>query len=74
MNTCVNVGNLDHVFSPHLKAMWGRLIVLLALTCATLSLDKLNICMDGTHHKVNPSHEGQLYAQVQHKLNTISDS
>jgi len=61
-------------FSPPLKAMWGRVIVLLALTRVALSLDKLNTCMDAKHHKAEPSLEGKLYMQVQHKLNIMPDS
>ncbi|XP_056467834.1 folate receptor alpha-like isoform X1 [Gadus chalcogrammus] len=43
--------------------MWGRLVVLLALIGGTLSLDKLNMCMDAKHHKTQPGVEGQLYRQ-----------
>jgi len=38
--------------------------VLLTLT-ATLAEDKLNMCMDGMHHKVAPSKEGSLYNQCE---------
>ena len=44
--------------------MWGRLVLLLALTGGTLSLDKLNMCMTAKHHKTEPGVEGELYKQV----------
>uniref|UniRef100_A0A8C6KMA3 Folate receptor n=1 Tax=Nothobranchius furzeri TaxID=105023 RepID=A0A8C6KMA3_NOTFU len=36
---------------------------LLTLTSGTLSLDKLNMCMDGKHQKTAPGPEGQLFLQ-----------
>ncbi|XP_037631492.1 folate receptor isoform X1 [Sebastes umbrosus] len=45
------------------RAMWVVLALLLALSSGALSLDKLNMCMDAKHHKVNPGPEGQLYQQ-----------
>ncbi|XP_068573039.1 folate receptor isoform X1 [Cebidichthys violaceus] len=48
---------------PCCRAMWLVLASLLALSSGALSLDKLNMCMDGKHHKVNPGPEGQLYFQ-----------
>lgn len=47
--------------------MWIVLTLLLALSSGVLSLDKLNMCMDGTHHKVEPGPEGDLYSQVMNK-------
>lgn len=44
--------------------MWVFLSLLIALSGGALSLDKLNMCMDGKHHKVEPGREGDLYKQV----------
>ncbi|KAM9318656.1 folate receptor [Pholidichthys leucotaenia] len=43
--------------------MWGPLIFLLSLSCGTLSLDKLNMCMDAKHQKQEPGPEGTLFRQ-----------
>ncbi|KAG7226036.1 hypothetical protein INR49_018646 [Caranx melampygus] len=43
--------------------MWVVISLLLALSSGALSLDKLNMCMDAKHHKVEPGPEGQLYLQ-----------
>ncbi|XP_068601759.1 folate receptor [Brachionichthys hirsutus] len=43
--------------------MWMALSLLLALSAGALSQDKLNMCMDAKHHKVEPGPEGQLYSQ-----------
>lgn len=44
------------------------LALLLTLSSDVLSLDKLNMCMDAKHHKVEPGPEGQLYSQVKETL------
>lgn len=44
--------------------MWTVISVLLALSPGTLSLEKLNMCMDAKHHKTEPGPEGDLYLQV----------
>lgn len=49
---------------PCCRAMWVVLALLLALSSGALSLDKLNMCMDAKHHKVEPGPESQLYQQV----------
>ncbi|XP_029964738.1 folate receptor [Salarias fasciatus] len=38
-------------------------VLLFALSSGVTSLDKLNMCMDAKHHKVEPGPEGQLYSQ-----------
>ncbi|XP_062242378.1 folate receptor [Platichthys flesus] len=43
--------------------MWLVVSLLMALCSGALSLDKLNMCMDGKHHKVEPGREGDLYQQ-----------
>lgn len=37
--------------------------VLMLLACVVEGLDKLNMCMDGKHHKTEPGPEGALYNQ-----------
>ena len=44
--------------------MWVVAALLLALSSGALCEDKLNMCMNGTHHKVDPGPEGDLYLQV----------
>ncbi|XP_069573361.1 folate receptor [Brachyistius frenatus] len=43
--------------------MWAVLALLFALSSGALSLDKLNMCMDAKHHKIEPGPEGKLYSQ-----------
>uniref|UniRef100_A0A3Q3WG09 Folate receptor-like domain-containing protein n=1 Tax=Mola mola TaxID=94237 RepID=A0A3Q3WG09_MOLML len=53
--------------SPCCRTMLGILALLLALCSGTLSLDKLNMCMDGKHQKTEPGPEGELYKQEKKK-------
>lgn len=43
--------------------MWVVLALLLSVSSGALSEDKLNMCMDATHHKTEPGPEGKLYLQ-----------
>lgn len=45
--------------------MWYYVALTVALCSGALSLDKLNMCMDGTHHKTDPGPEGDLYYQCE---------
>lgn len=46
------------------RVMWAIFTLILAFSSGTLSLDKLNMCMDAKHHKTSPGPEGLLYNQV----------
>uniref|UniRef100_A0A673BCP5 Folate receptor alpha-like n=1 Tax=Sphaeramia orbicularis TaxID=375764 RepID=A0A673BCP5_9TELE len=50
---------------PCSRIMWTALALVLAFCRGALSLDKLNMCMDAKHHKVEPGPEGYLYRQCE---------
>ncbi|KAA8593985.1 hypothetical protein FQN60_004819, partial [Etheostoma spectabile] len=53
----------EGILTESKRAMWVVLALLLPFFSGALSLDKLNMCMDGKHHKVDPGPEGELYLQ-----------
>ncbi|MEQ2236365.1 hypothetical protein ILYODFUR_012070 [Ilyodon furcidens] len=56
--------NKEHPLVAFSRAMLLFLASLLALSSGILSLDKLNMCMNAKHQKVEPGPEGALYHQV----------